>query len=473
MDSLIPLYASLIAALNFTVHNDIGSYLLEALVLKLIKGIDEDDNSNKSSTSLNQDHALISNKTSTNILLLLVYFYNLRVTHHRLIVDILNYLITPKNSSQDILKILTPLRVELILCVIEHCGTTLRTDDPQELRSFILKLNTLSTEYTNHNNNLTTKSNDSSFDGRLHFMISSLADLKNNKSRRSQSVHAENIVSMKKWIGRTKSTKSDRGAEGCLTMSLQDLLQADTVGRWWKAGASWGGRDLQNKQKQEEQKSLREQSISQTVNEEEKLLLKLATKFRMNTSVKRNIFVVLMSSRDSFDAYERLNRLDIKGKQDREVIRVIATVCGLEKTYNGFYAEVLSIFCRENRQNRTTLQYVFWDFFKVLMNENSETAETHLDRKAINMARLLANMVTQFYLSLSILKVIDMSSLTSSLMLFLATFFLALFSTKVFFFFFLIFFTFICLFYLFILIILNFYNNLIFIRFQMKLLQVY
>ena len=358
------------------------------------------------------------------------------MTHHQLIVDILNYLITPKVSVHETSSILTPLRVELILCVIDHCGPTLRTDDPHELRNFIVKLNSLSSEYTNNftssSSSSTPSSRDTTFDGRLHFMISSLSDLKNNKSRRSQSVHSENILSLRKWIGRIKSSKTDRGADGCLTMSLQDLLQAETVGRWWKAGASWGGRDLQIKQKQEEEKVLKEQALSQTVNEEEKLLLKLATKFRMNTSVKRNIFVVVMSSRDSFDAYERLNRLDIKGKQDREIIRVISTICGLEKTYNEFYAELLSIFCRENRQNRTTLQYVFWDFFKLLMSENDANfEEKHLDRKAINMARLLANMVTQFYLSLSLLKVIDMSSLTSSLMLFLATFFLALFSTKV------------------------------------------
>lgn len=179
------------------------------------------------------------------MLLLLVYFYNLRVVHHRLIVDILNYLITPKDSthSTTISTILTPLRVELILCIIEHCGPTLRNDDPQELRNFIIKLNSLCAEYHNSNNT----SRNASFDGRLNFMISSLSDLKNNKSRRSQSVHSENILALKKWIGRTKSTKSDRGADGCLTMTLQDLLQAETVGRWWKAGASWGGRDLQKK----------------------------------------------------------------------------------------------------------------------------------------------------------------------------------------------------------------------------------
>lgn len=36
MKTLIPLYASLVAALTFGVHADVGSYMLEALAVKLI-----------------------------------------------------------------------------------------------------------------------------------------------------------------------------------------------------------------------------------------------------------------------------------------------------------------------------------------------------------------------------------------------------------------------------------------------------
>ena len=37
MESLVPLYASLVAALHISVHHDIGSYLLESLTLQLIE----------------------------------------------------------------------------------------------------------------------------------------------------------------------------------------------------------------------------------------------------------------------------------------------------------------------------------------------------------------------------------------------------------------------------------------------------
>lgn len=40
---------------------------------------------------------------------------------------------------------------------------------------------------------------------------------------------------------------------------------------------------------------------------------------QMNTQTRKTIFVVVMSSRDVSDAFERLMRLDLKGKQDREI----------------------------------------------------------------------------------------------------------------------------------------------------------
>jgi nucleolar MIF4G domain-containing protein 1 len=441
MESLVPLYASLVAALHVSVHHDIGSYLLEAFTVKLMEVLSLSSLSpspphisqglkGDTAASASSDHALISDKTSTNMMLFLVYLYNLRVVHHRLTMEILEHLVTPTGAASP-LSVLSPLRVELILCVIEHCGPTLRTDDPQGLKSFIIKLNGLSALYSAAD----TAPKNASFDGRLHFLVACISDLKNNKSRRSQSVHSEAVMAMKKWIGRVKASRVDKAGDGCLTMSLQDLLQAESVGRWWRAGASWGGRDLSSQQQADQKKSRSAQSQERSAgqSEEEQVLLKLANKFRMNTSVKRDIFVVVMSSRDAADAYERLCRLDLKGKQDREIVRVIATVCGLESTYNEFYSQLLTLLCEQNRQNRTTLQYVFWDLFKALVNDtpSSPSEVKQLDRKAINMARLLANMVTQFYLSLSLLKVIEMSALTSPMMLFLATFFLALFSTKV------------------------------------------
>jgi nucleolar MIF4G domain-containing protein 1 len=157
----------------------------------------------------------------------------------------------------------------------------------------------------------------------------------------------------------------------------------------------------------------------------------VAKKLGMNTDIRKKIFLVVMSSRDVTDAFERLARLDLKGKQDREVARVVAECCGSEKHYNEFYPELAALFCMQNRQYKITLQYAFWDLFKILCEEDSQATKQKTDRRAINMARMLAHLTVHFHLSLSVLKVIDIAEISSSMLLFLATYFMSLFSAKV------------------------------------------
>ena len=353
-----------------------------------------------------------------------MYLYNLRVVHHRLIMDIMQNL-TAESTG------LSVLRVELILCVVENCGLSLRSDDPQGLREVIMRVQraAATSEWASSNS-------------RVQFMSEALLDLKNNKSRRTQTVHAETVTQLRKWLGRVKASKAIHGsgaeARNALTVSLNDLLQAETAGRWWRAGARWGGRPAQEVGAQVNGETsdglvLGSAMSSATVNDDEQQLFRLAKKMRMNTSVRRSIFVVLMSSRDVSDAFERLSRLDLKGKQDREVMRVICTCCGSEKTYNPFYAELAVVFCNQNRQNRTTLQFVFWDLFTALTRDEEDNGEPKksLERRAINLARMLSHLVSHFVVSLSVLKTVDMSQLSATMLLFLATFFMGLFSSPV------------------------------------------
>lgn len=83
-----------------------------------------------------------------------------------------------------------------------------------------------------------------------------------------------------------------------LRISLDDLHQADSKGKWWLVGAAWGGDPLVDRQEG------REAQPSAPV-ELENALLKLAKKQGMNTDVRRSIFVVLMSSdvSTSYSAY--------------------------------------------------------------------------------------------------------------------------------------------------------------------------
>ena len=557
MTSLIPIYASMIAALHVAVGADVGAFIIETLAISLHSAIEKErtnieinsSNSNKSKENNYENHKYITSKLANNSLLLLVYLYNLRVLHHTLIVDIMTLLAgsfqnmpssTSTSTSSSVALQLNPtsistslstsmnnsknddeknvlnsipkliaigeLEVELLVCLVDHCGAQLRSDDPLGLKTAITTLNkraalqsaiddsssssnskssssngksSSSSKSSGNNVDVTMKGRDSrpgpgsgsesslkagvglklvsdSSDGgtdlgkgigtgtgmgpgstRLRFMLEALTDLRNNKSRRIQSANADIVKDLRRWLGLIKNSLGGgrAGADLCLRVSLNDLLDAEKAGRWWKAGASWAGkkgengivtRNNENIDDDNENEENRKLKIlkSQKGNPEEEKLLLLAQKMRFNTATRRNIFVVIMSSRDVDDAFERLQRLELKGKQDREVVRVISECCAQEKSYNAFYSELAAMLCHHNRQYKTSIQFIFWDNFKLFEDEVA-------GRRIVNLARLLAHLVTAFHLPLAVLKPVDMTDINANMMLFLATFFMALFSAKV------------------------------------------
>ncbi|PKU30206.1 nucleolar mif4g hypothetical protein [Limosa lapponica baueri] len=79
-------------------------------------------------------------------------------------------------------------------------------------------------------------------------------------------------------------------------------------------------------------------------------IMELARKQRMNTDIRRSIFCVLMTSEDFLDAFEKLLKLGLKDKQEREIVHVIIYCCLQEKTYNPFYAFLADKFCQCERR---------------------------------------------------------------------------------------------------------------------------
>jgi len=402
MVSLIPTYASVIAALHFVVGIDVGAHIVENLAITLHKSIKQETNAT----------ALIGDKLPHNCLLLLMYLYNLRILSHKLIFDIMNLFI----GVDQVDKPLSEVDAELLVQIFSHCGSQLRSDDPVQLRSSfqVLTAKVKSGKDSGNSNS------------RIKFMMEALTDLKNNKSKKGKNDSEEELKKLRRWLGGIKTSLGTKGTgDNVLRVSLDDLLNAESRGRWWKAGASWAG--VQNEESSTDKKGTKdkvEDQFSHLQDEEQKKLLSIAARLKFNTSTRKNIFLVMMSSRDVNDAFERLTRLELKGKQDREIVRVLTECCSQEKTYNAFYSELASLLCAHNRQFKTTIQFSFWDTFKAFGDDFS-------DRRAINLARMLAHLVCTFQLPLSIIKPLDMGDLSETTILFLATFFMALFSSDV------------------------------------------
>ncbi len=117
----------------------------------------------------------------------------------------------------------------------------------------------------------------------------------------------------------------------------------------------------------------------------------------MNTDIRRTVFFVVMGSTDFMDCFEKLQKLNLRGKQEREIVRVLLECCAQEAVYNAYYAHVAQKLCVFESSFRFTFQLAFWDHFKQF--------ESMPPRRASNLAKLLAHLMAQGTESPAMLKV--------------------------------------------------------------------
>ncbi|XP_077592327.1 nucleolar MIF4G domain-containing protein 1 [Stigmatopora nigra] len=357
-DRLLMEHILLISILHHAVGLEVGAHFLETVVRQW-------DDMYKHPTG---------GKECDNLVAIVAHLYNFQVVHSLLIFDILRRLVA-EFAEKDI---------ELVLFVLRTVGFSLRKDDALALKELI-------TEAQRKAADAGAKFQDQT---RVRFMLETMLALKNNDMRKIPGYNPEPVEKLKK-LQRSLIKSSAEGSDLKLRVSLENLLSADQTGRWWIVGSSWSGVPMINNQ---ESKDVGEGQFQFTAK-----VLELARKQRMNTDVRRNIFCVLMTSEDYIDAFDKLLRMGLKDKQEREIVHVLMDCCLQEKTFNNFYAVLGEKFCSHDRRFQMTFQFTLWDKFRELSN---------LPARAFNNTSLL---VTRFLqnkcLSLSILKAIEFSEL--------------------------------------------------------------
>ncbi|CAG8825292.1 15021_t:CDS:2, partial [Dentiscutata erythropus] len=106
-----------------------------------------------------------------------------------------------------------------------------------------------------------------------------------------------------------------------LRASLEDIRSIETKGKWWLVGSGWNADMIVDQSSTTLKQAEKRESVSDA-------LLNLAKQQKMNTDVRRSIFVILMSGEDYVDAFERLLKLGLKEVQAREIPRVLIHCCG-------------------------------------------------------------------------------------------------------------------------------------------------
>ncbi|XP_014626143.1 nucleolar MIF4G domain-containing protein 1 [Glycine max] len=123
------------------------------------------------------------------------------------------------------------------------------------------------------------------------------------------------------------------------------LLDPDKKGQWWLSG------DVASSTGNVEEVANR---IDKDVHETQRML-QLAAAQKMNTNARREIFCIIMSGEDYLDAFEKLLRLELPGKQDRDIMWVLVECCLQEKVFNKYYTVLASKLCEHDKNHKLTL----------------------------------------------------------------------------------------------------------------------
>ncbi|CAL0317086.1 unnamed protein product [Lupinus luteus] len=278
---------------------------------------------------------------------------------------------------------LTEIDVSVILTVLQCCGMTIRADDPTSMKNFILSVQNKANELKASSGDDPEKKNSK----RMGFMLETIYEIKNNKRKAKEDpAHHTRI---KKWL--QKLRVDDIMLRG---LKWSKLIDPDKKGQWWLSG------DVASATDNVEEVANR---IDKDVVETQRML-QLAASQRMNTDSRRAIFCIIMSGEDYIDAFEKLLRLELPGKQDRDIIRVLVDCCLQEKVFNKYYTVLATKLCEHDKNHKFTLQFCLWDHFKQL--------ESMQLMRSMHLAKFVAEMLASFTLSLAVLKSLDLGDFT-------------------------------------------------------------
>jgi nucleolar MIF4G domain-containing protein 1 len=359
LDTFLILHAGFIAAIYKVIGPDFGAQIVE----RIVSEFDQHYQQNKSG----------SGKQTTNLMSLVAELYTFQVIGSNLVFDYVRFC----------LEDLSEINTELLLRIVRAAGPQLRQDDPTALKDIVVLLQ-----------KAVAKVGQASLPVRTKFMIETINDLKNNRMKTGVAASAmsrEHTTRMKKQLG-TLSTRNLKATEP-LRIGFKDIKDTAKKGKWWMVGASWRNDTVDEAIAHDNGASKQQQPDAEDDASGDVDLVQLAREQRMNTDVRRAIFISIMSAGDFKDAQIRLNKLNLKKAQEAEIPRVIVHCAGSEKTYNPYYTVLARKICADHR-NRKSFQFALWDIFKSL-GEKQDGAEDDDDDESVNDAQSLRKLVNQ------------------------------------------------------------------------------
>ncbi|KKA19489.1 Nuclear protein (Sgd1) [Rasamsonia emersonii CBS 393.64] len=392
-DTFIILHAGFIAAIYKIIGMDFGAEFIQRLVETFDKNGDE--------------RGSFEGKEPINLMSLLSQLYNLHVIGSNLVFDYIRLFL------QEI----TETNTEYLLKIIRNSGPQLRQDDPSALKDIVLLIQPA-----------VARVGEEALSVRTKFMIETITDLKNNRMKTgvaASSLASEHLTKMRKILG-SLNNRNVRATEP-IRISRSDIHNAEKKGKWWLVGASWKDDPLEAARQELSAAGLPSAPVAAPTIEDsdgEPDLVNIAKAHRMNTDVRRAIFVAIMSATDYRDAHVRLLKLHLKRNQEYEIPRVLVHCAMEEDAYNPYYTLIARRVCSEGgRRLRKSFEFTLWDVFKRMgergdldddddsdafngFDEDDEDGNNQklTTKSIVNLAKMYASLVADGTLTLSILK---------------------------------------------------------------------
>ncbi|KAL6237664.1 hypothetical protein BDW75DRAFT_203325 [Aspergillus navahoensis] len=395
-DTFIILHAGFIAAVYKIMGMDFGAEIVQKIVETFDAGGDE--------------RGKFEGKETVNLISLLSQLYNFHVIGSTLVFDYIRLFLQDINEDNT----------ELLLKVIRNSGPQLRQDDPSSLKDIVLLIQPA-----------VAKAGAASLSVRTKFMIDTITDLKNNrlKSAASSTIASEHITKMRKILGSLNNSRVIRATEP-ISISRSDIHNSSKKGKWWLVGASWKEDPLESARQELSSLPVADTHQSTAVadgdSDDEPDYASIAKAHRMNTDVRRSIFVAIMSATDYQDAHVRLLKLRLKRAQEFEIPRVL-THCAMEEdAHNPYYTLIARRLCGElGRRIKVSFMFTLWNIFK-RMGESEDMDEDNEDdsgphgedeenpvsmKSIVNLAKMYASLIATGTLTLGILKTLNFAYL--------------------------------------------------------------
>ncbi|KFY01568.1 hypothetical protein O988_02678 [Pseudogymnoascus sp. VKM F-3808] len=401
----IILLSGFISAVYKVIGADFGTHVIQQIVERFEKYY----------TNL-QGAGNTETKETSNLITLVSELYNFQVIGSTLVFDYIRMF----------LGTFSELNTELLLKMIRTSGPQLRQNDPSSLKDIVIMLRP-AVEKAGGEANMSV---------RTKFMIETINDLKNNKVKTgaaASAVISEHTIRMKKTLG-TLNTRSLKSSEP-LRIGLDDIRQSDSKGKWWLVGASWTGNEAASRDAEPASNVKEVDDVEDDIAMDTRTtdLAQLAREQRMNTDVRRAIFIAIMSASDFQDAYMRLNKLKLKKAQELEIPKVLIHCSGAEASYNPFYTLIAKKLCGD-RKLKMAFQFSLWDLFKKMgEGDNDDDVPDEDDEDAlstryiVNLAKMFGALIVDGGLTITVLKNLNLTYLQPKTQTFVEVLFISMF----------------------------------------------